>query len=169
MKKYVCSSLKLYINQQDKHISNMQGKINNERMRKLETEYKSVTNLNTKALHPRNENVGSEKPPHSLAAINRELSAMKIFIDLMIVGAVVTRKRRHVHRRIVTTDAVVQTDATGVRGMNRRTIRLSRLSVIDPSLLLRRRSRCDDVLLYNEWFHIVTEENMYQINRRSFE
>lgn len=41
-----------------------------------------ITNLNTKTLHPRNEDTGREEPPHGLPAIDGELPTVQILVDL---------------------------------------------------------------------------------------
>lgn len=44
------------------------------------------TNLSAEALNPRDEDIRRKEPPHSLAAIDRELPAVQILVDIGGVG-----------------------------------------------------------------------------------
>lgn len=68
------------------------------------------TNLNAKTLHPGDENVGTEEPPHGLSPIHGELSAVEILIDVRRVRFA----QSHIRRSFTRVPAVAAVVAVAV-------------------------------------------------------
>ena len=71
--------------------------------------FKDFTNLDANTLHPGDENVGTEEPPHGLSPIHGELPTVEILIDVRLVRFTQSHIRRSLTR--VSAVAVVVVEA----------------------------------------------------------